>query len=449
MATFKLLSALVAVALGFAAAAYGGAYLVASSRAPEGMVEPRPLAAVGDEVAGSRSDLPTADTQIAFWSKRAAGNAGAYIELTYLGQAFARKARETSDVGYYVRAEAALRRALRTNPKYVQAAASLSTVLFSLHDFRGALALARPIVDDPRALQALATLGDAHLALGNYARAGAAYDRLLAFSPAPGAYSRLAFLANIRGDTGQALALMDRAAKLAQDSGDYGESLAWYAYQIGELSFKAGRIDLAASHYRAALDLFEDYPLALGGLAKAKAAQGDYRAAIDLYRRATEIVPQPDLVGALGDVYTMVGNERAAREQYQTVELIGKLAKINRQVYNRQLATFYADHDLRPAEAARLALRELQVRKDVYGYDAAAWALYKSGSLEEAHRLSERALSVGTRDARLYYHAGMIARARGRDTEARRLLSAALSLNPHFDVLQAPLARAALNEISG
>lgn len=446
MAALKLLSALVAVALGFAAAAYGGAYLVASGRA-DGTIEPRPLAGAGDSAAASRSDLPTADVQIAFWSKRAA-NARAYIELTYLGQAFARKARETSDVGYYVRAEAALRRALRTNPKYVQAAASLSTVLFSLHDFEGALTLARPIVDDPRGVQALATLGDAHLALGQYGRAQAAYNRLLAFAATPGAYSRLAFLEDLRGDTDQALALMDRAAKLAQESGDYGESLAFYAYQIGELSFRAGRIDLAASHYRAALDLFADYPLALGGLAKAKAAQGNYRAAIDLYRRATAIVPQPDLLAALGDVYATVGNEKAAREQYGAVELIGKLAKINRQVYNRQLAAFYADHDLRPDEAARLALRELRVRKDVYGYDTAAWALYKAGRLEAAHRLSERALSVGTRDARLSYHAGMIAKAQRRDAEARRLLSEALRLNPHFDVLQAPLASAALDELS-
>lgn len=446
MATLKLLSVLVAVALGFAAVAYGGAYLVASGRA-DGVVEPRPLAAVGNPAA-SRPDLPTADVQIAFWSKRAAGNAGAYIELTYLGQAFARKARETSDVGYYVRAEAALRRALRTNPKYVQAAAFLSTVLFSLHDFNGALALARPLVDDPRALQALATLGDAHLALGNYSRAQAAYNRLLAFNAVPGAYSRLAFLADLRGDTDQALALMDRAARLAQESGDYGESLAWHAYQIGELSFRAGRIDAAESHYRAALDLFEGYPLALGGLAKAKAANGEYAAAIDLYRRATEIVPQPDLLAALGDVYAIVGNERAAREQYGVVEFVGKLARVNRQVYNRQLALFYADHGLRPGEAMRLALAELRVRKDVYGYDAAAWTSYKSGMLEEARRFSERALSRGTRDSRLYYHAGMIAKAQGRTAEARSLLSQALRMNPHFDLLQAPVARAALDELA-
>jgi len=447
MTTLRLLSVFVAVALGFVAVAYGGAYLVASSRSG-GSIAPVPLAASDDPAAASRPDLPDADTQIAFWSKRVDGQSGAYIDLSYLGQAFARKARETSDVGYYLRAEEALRRTLRVNPGYVQASASLSTVLFSLHEFADALEVARPIVDDPRGLQALATLGDAHLALGEYSKAQTAYNRLLAFGATPAAYSRLAFLADLRGHTDQALTLMDRAANLAQESGDYGESLAYYAYQIGELAFRAGRIDLAESHYRAALGLFDDYPLALGGLAKAKAAQGAYAAAIDLYRRATEIVPQPDHLAALGDVYATLGMEKKAREQYETVELIGKLARINRQVYNRQVANFYADHDLRLGEARRLALAELRVRKDVYGYDAAAWASYKTGSYDQAQRLIARALSLGTRDAKLYYHAGMIARAQGHTAEARRFLSEALRINPYFDLLQAPRARTALDEMS-
>ncbi|MGH3137860.1 MAG: tetratricopeptide repeat protein [Gaiellaceae bacterium] len=447
MAKLRLLSLFAAVTVGFVGLAYGFSYLVASSRAAA-VAEPRPLSETNDSAAISRSDTPEASDQIAFWSTRAAGNANAYIDLTYLGQAYARKARETSDVGYYVRARAALRRALRVNPRYVQATASLSTVLFSLHEFDKALAVAQPIVDDPRGLQALATLGDAHLALGRYGRAQAAYSRLLAWGATPATYSRLALLADLRGRTDEALTLMDKAANLSQESGEYGESLAWYAYQIGELSFKAGRIELAESHYRSALRLFPNYPLALGGLARARAAQGDHEAAIGLYRRATAIVPQPDLLAALGDVYAAAGRMSEAHEQHATVELIGKLARANRQVYNRQLANFYADHDLRPGEALRLALGELRVRKDVYGFDAAAWALHKNGMHVRARRLIERALSVGTRDSRLYYHAGMIATAQGRTAEARSLLTEALRLNPHFDVLQAPLAQAALNKLA-
>jgi tetratricopeptide (TPR) repeat protein len=334
------------------------------------------------------------------------------------------------------------------NPEYVEAEASLSAVLLSLHEFGKALAIARPIADNPRGLQALATLGDANLALGQYGRARAAYNRLLAFAATPGAYSRLAVLADLDGDTDQALTLMGRAATLAEESGDYGESLAWYSYQLGELSFRAGRVGAAERHYRAALHIFGDYPLALAGLAKARAAEGDEEGAIDLYRRATEIVPQPDFLAALGDVYATTGRMNKAREQYETVEFIAKLAKINRQVYNRQLANFYSDHDLHLGEARRLALAELRVRKDVYGYDAAAWASYKNGMHDQAQRLIVRALSRGTRDPKLYYHAGMIARAQGRTAEARRLLSDALRMNPHFDPLQAPFARAVLDELT-
>jgi Tfp pilus assembly protein PilF len=56
------------------------------------------------------------------------------------------------------------------------------------------------------------------------------------------------------------------------------------------------------------------------------------------------------------------------------------------------------------------------------------------------------ALRLGTKDARLFYHAGMIARAGGNDNAARDYLRNALSLNPQFDPLQATIARKALGE---
>ena len=69
----------------------------------------------------------------------------------------------------------------------------------------------------------------------------------------------------------------------------------------------------------------------------------------------------------MGDLYAEIGDSDQARLQYDTVEFIAKLAAINEQVYNRQLALFYADHDLKLDEALELATSELAVRKDVYG----------------------------------------------------------------------------------
>ena len=128
---------------------------------------------------------------------------------------------------------------------------------------------------------------------------------------------------------------------------------------------------------------------------------------------------------------------------------LSSLARASRQVYNRQLVTFYADHDRRPAQALALAGRELAVRKDVYGWDAYAWALYRAGRLAEARSASDRALRLGTRDARLFYHSGLISLSLGDEERAARDLETALDISQVFDPLQARAARRALNALGG
>jgi tetratricopeptide (TPR) repeat protein len=393
------------------------------------------------------SNQPDADTAIAFWQKRVADSPRAYIEYTLLGEAFARKARETGDAGYYQRAEAALHRALEINPNYGQSSALLAGVLFSMHNFEEALKLATAVADQPKALSALATVGDVQLALGRYEAAEATYQKLFSRSPSPAVYSRLAAVARLHGETEQALALMQQALNSARQAGESGESLAWYSYQLGDFYFNVNQLDQAEKYFAAARTEFNNYYLALAALAKVRAAQGSYAQAIELYQKAVAIIPQPEFLAALGDVYTVTGQLDQAQRQYDTVEYIGQLAKLNQQIYNRQLANFYADHNLHLDVALKLATTELKTRQDIYGLDTAAWAYYKNGRFEEAQRLIEQALQLGTRDAKLFYHAGMIALALNRPLEAERFLADALAINPHFDLLQAPLARQALEQL--
>jgi Tfp pilus assembly protein PilF len=89
----------------------------------------------------------------------------------------------------------------------------------------------------------------------------------------------------------------------------------------------------------------------------------------------------------------------------------------------------------------------LKNRKDIYGYDAAAWAYYKNGTYQQAQTMIEEALSLGTQDARLFYHAGMIAHALHNDQQAATYLERALSINPHFSVLFAEQAQLTLQAI--
>ncbi|WP_437588088.1 tetratricopeptide repeat protein [Sorangium sp. So ce1000] len=89
-----------------------------------------------------------------------------------------------------------------------------------------------------------------------------------------------------------------------------------------------------------------------------------------------------------------------------------------------------------PSYARAATLRWLQgdAATAIYTEDTLAWALYRAGKLAEARRASDRALALGTRDARLLYHAGSIRIALGDLTEGERLVRAALDLNPGFDM---------------
>lgn len=426
----------------------GGSYAVAAWRAPAARSS---RAITGDlETNTSSYGQMNTDQLLVFWRERIERAPDDYISMTFLAQAFLAKARETGDVGNYQRAEAILRQALTINPNFLATLTTLASVLYTQHNFTDALDLARrAYASDPRQVQALATIGDAQLELGRYDDGAATYGELALKAPGPAVAGRQAHLAWLRGQPAEAIRLMRQAVDDAKQLELTGENAAWYHFQLGELYFNTGRPDDAEKEYSAAGKDFQHYYLALAGLGKVRAAQGRYDEAIAYYEHAVAIVPQPDFVAALGDVYQLAGRPDDAQRQYDTVEFIGKLAAINEVVYNRQLALFRANHDHQLDAALDLAQREYTTRRDVGGADALAWTLYKAGRYGEAAQAAQAALALGTRDASYYYHAGMIYARLGDRQRARELLTEALAMNPHFDPLQAPIARQTVQQLQG
>ena len=205
--------------------------------------------------------------------------------------------------------------------------------------------------------------------------------------------SRIAFL---RGDTAGAISLAAAAHAAARNSGERGPALSWYAYLAGTMSLSGGRPEDAATWFDRAASEWPSSYLALAGRARAAAALGDNEAAIDGYRSAIAVAPQPDALTALGDLLALNGDQAKANEQYATVEAIARLQGGDTGlVYNRQLALFLVDHDRDAAEALRLAEVELKTRKDVYGYDAYAWALLANGRASDADTAMTTALGWG------------------------------------------------------
>lgn len=367
-----------------------------------------------------------------------------------LGAAHFQRARETGDVSDYQLAEDSLNKSLDLLSNDFAADEPLGTmaeVCMGEHRFNDALAYSQKALSlGSGDVSPFAIVGDAYADMGEYDKAAGAYARLtprdMTLSPRA-AYardSRLAYLKFIGGDTSGAIALMKIAVAEGTAAQLPSENLAWLYYELGEFYVQAGQPASADTAYVSALTVHPGDYRALAGLAKLRANNGKNDEAILLYQKAIAVVPMPIFVGELGDLYTKLGNQLEAKKQYQLVEYIGLLGHINQVLHNRDLAIFYADHDTKLTEALDLAQKELEVRHDVYTWDAVAWALYKNGKIEEAVKADQNALRFGTKDSLLLFHAGMIAERAGQRERARAELAEALRINPHFHVLFAPEA---------
>jgi tetratricopeptide (TPR) repeat protein len=367
--------------------------------------------------------------------------------LYRLGDAYIQKARETGDVAYFGRAEEALRKALALAPQHSGATRHLAYVLYSVHEFAEAAALAtRAIELDPADGHAYGILGDAKLEVGDYEQAEAAYRRMLERETDLHAWGRLAGLKSVRGNPASAIAMLTRAIEEGKANRRPRETVAWAQWQLGAEHFAIGETKSAEARYLDSLTTYPDYHRALAGLAQVRAAQQRYAEAVELYQKAIAVIPLPDYAASLGDLHVKMGRVDAAARQYDLVEYIGRLSALNRTLYNREMAYFYADHDRQLGWALDLARRELDVRRDVYAYDVLAWALYKNGQLAEAREAIGEALKLGTRDARLFFHAGLIHLGLGERDTAKAYLRRALATNPHFHVLHADLAQRLLSD---
>jgi tetratricopeptide (TPR) repeat protein len=220
--------------------------------------------------------------------------------------------------------------------------------------------------------------------------------------------------------------------------------------QIGNLHAGGGDLDTAERAYDTALRTLPDYVYALAGQGRIAAARGDFPTAIARYEEAIATLPLPEFAIALGDIHSVSGDTAGAERNYALVEAIQALYVANGADVDLELALFAADHPERgqdPAETLALAEEAYARRPGVHAADVLAWARYRAGDLEGAWSASEEARRLGTRDALMYYHAGVIADARGDTAAARDLVTTALAIDPAFSLRYAPEARAILSRL--
>jgi tetratricopeptide (TPR) repeat protein len=358
-------------------------------------------------------------------------------EWVAAGSQWVRTARRTADPGFYLNVDGCARVALQNEPAFSPALALRGLALMNDHRFEEARALAASaLLRDPENPVALGAWSDALLELGRYDEAGAAAQRLMDVRPGMAAYTRGSYLRWLRGDTGRAKLLV-RDALAGRDARD-PEPAAWTFVEAAQIFWHEGDYAGADAVYAEALKWVSDYPAALVGRARVAIARGEPRSAVDALVRASRTRPLPETFWLMGDARAMQGDDAGAREAYARVVAEGRRGD------RLTLALFYLAKNRDLEEADRLLRAERSGRGGVYMDDALAFLLYRQGRLAEARTASDRALRLGTPDARLLYHAGAIRLAVGDRAAGRSLLQRALRLNPGFDWTGAAEARALL-----
>ncbi len=364
---------------------------------------------------------------------------------TRLGDAFMQKGRETADVSYYGRAEGAYRKALASNPKAADALIGMAWVEGGRHEFEHSIEWANKAlaIETDRA-DAYGLLGDAAVEMGDYEKAFTQYQKMLDIKPDISSYSRGAHLLFLMGDIRKATLLMTKAI---ESGGPYAENTAWCRAQWALMQFSVGSYVSASQMLTEGLRASPNNYHLLAAMGKVKAALKEYDAAIEYYRKAEAIVPQHEVVVALGDLYTLQGKTNEATAQYALVDVIHKLNQANGVIGDMQMAQFFADHGRNLDVAVQMAETEYATRPNVYVADTLAWAYYKTGRIADAQKMIRKALDYGTPEAVFLYHQGAILAGASQNARARTALYQALSMNPNFHPLAAPAAQVMVREL--
>lgn len=353
--------------------------------------------------------------------------------------------RRTLDPSDLAASEAAVEKGLTASPSDFALRKFRLRLLLPHHRFgdlaREAAALKTERPDDAELDGAL---GDAFLETGRYVEATAAYERFLAKSRSTAAYSRIALAKDAAGDLPGALFAMDFAAAAALPA-DL-EGYAWCRARAARMLLKMNRYEDAEGRLVEALLRVPNHAPALAAAAEIAARKGLWEPATRLAEQSFGIVPEFAVAAALVDYRRAMGDRAGEERAKATVKTLEALLPESEKKVHRLLALYLAEN----GDANRAALmtgKELETRRDVGGWDAHAWCLYKAGRAKEAAEPMEKALAMGTIDPLFEFHAGAIARALGDRHGAKRHLARALEIDPKFHALHADGARKMMKEI--
>ena len=407
------------------------------------------ISASGSAIAGDGGSSSPAELRIAGAQKVLQKQPNRYQAYNDLALSLIRRARETGDSSYHEQAGLAIASSLKIEPGNFEAEQAQVDLLLAEHKYRRALEEARALNHRmPDAVLVWGYIAEAEAALGDYQQADEAAQWMMNLRPGNvPAYLTGADLREDWGDIDGAEEYLSRA--LQQTPPFETEETAWILTRMARLLRQSGRLDTAEALLQKALKTYPDYYASIEELAEIRLDQHLYAEAVELLEKRNQDFPSPlsRLLAARG--YEGAGRQADAAKMYAEFEHEARARIILPDNANIELISYYADHAHQPQEALRIARLEMENRHDVRTFDAYAWALYANGQFAEAQRQIEKALTVGARDAVLYYHAGAIEAAIGKKAEASHYLQQSLNLDPTSEVSGTARRAAAQFQVRG
>jgi tetratricopeptide (TPR) repeat protein len=395
-------------------------------------------------LAGTADGTTDPAERIAALEQRVARLPGDWTGWTALGSAYLSEAGHGGDSALLSRADAAFARSLAVRPDgNADALAGQAALAGVRHDVPRARELAEQAVAiDPFDAPARGVLADALMELGEYDDGFEQVQRMLDLRPGVPSYTRASYVLELQGDTDGARAAMERALAIAASPSESE----FATFHLAELAFDQGDLETAETHLRAGLERDPESTELLVGLARVLVARSEQAAALDAYRRVIDELPDADHHVEYGEYLESLGRVAEAREQYAAADAATARATADGVIPDVEVALYHADHG-RADQALDVAQEQYAGRRSIDVEDAYAWALHAAGRHEEALGHAVAAQRLGTRDALVSYHRGMIEAALGMTNEARVSLHRALDINPHFSPRHAPIARRTLAEL--
>jgi tetratricopeptide (TPR) repeat protein len=347
-----------------------------------------------------------------------------------LAVAYVHRVRETADPGYYVQAEGALQKSLQIMPDNLEGEKARLMILLGRGEYAQALGLAKELnKKTPDDLLLYGFIADAAMELGEYGEAEEAAQWMLDLRPGnvPGLL-RGAALRRLYGDARGASDFLSQAYQ--QMAPTQTEELAWTLTEMADLQLSIGDIDGAEKLVHSALQQFPGYYAALEDLARVQTARQHYSEAVELLRQRNQKFPTAASRYALAQALERAGQVPEAASAYTDFTAMARPLINNKDNANEELIFYYLGRGKDPGEALRIAQLEVAKRHDVNIRDAYAWALCGNGRYQEAEKQIAIALAVGVREAKMFYHAGVIDAQLHEDTSAAHYLKQSVELNP-------------------